>query len=123
MGGVEASAADAGDVLIVDDEADIREMVSVILEGEGYRVRTSANGREAIAAIERARPALVLLDLMMPGVTGWEVLDWLKHSGALSANQVVIMTAASDPCPSEFALLRKPFDVDELNEMIRRHTH
>jgi DNA-binding response OmpR family regulator len=69
------------DVLIVDDEPRVREVVAGYLEREGFVVRTAADGREAMAEIARKRPDALVLDLMLPGVTGLEVLSKLRASG------------------------------------------
>src|SRR6266568_7501322 len=61
-------------VLIVDDDARIREFVRVNLEAEGYSVREAGNAEEGLAAIEDQAPDLVLLDIVMPGIDGWEML-------------------------------------------------
>jgi len=117
-GTVEAGGA-VGDILIVDDEEDIREFLSMLLEKHGYRVRTSANGKEAVAAIERAPPALILLDLMMPVMSGWELVDWVKNDRAVSAEQVVVMSACDSQCPSGLPFVHKPFETTELLAAIR----
>jgi CheY-like chemotaxis protein len=96
-----------------------RDAVAELLETVGYRVRTAGNGREAIAAIEHARPALVLLDLMMPIMSGWEVVDWIKCYGLVSTDQILVMSAAGALCPLTLPCVRKPFDVDDLLAEIR----
>jgi CheY-like chemotaxis protein len=109
----------AGDILVVDDDGDIRDSLAALLHVLGYRVRTCANGQEAVAAIERVRPALVLLDLMMPIMNGWEVVDWVKRYQLISIDQVLIMSAADSPSLG-VAWVRKPFTLDEILDVIRR---
>jgi DNA-binding response OmpR family regulator len=65
-------------VLVVDDEPDIRYLNQVVLEMDGHRVMTAANGHEALAAVQVELPDVILLDVMMPGVDGWTVLEQLK---------------------------------------------
>src|ERR1700753_121609 len=80
----------ASDVLVVDDEADIRELVAGILSDEGYSARTAANYEEALAAIRARKPALLILDIWMAGggLDGLELLDLVK---TLDADLPVIM--------------------------------
>jgi two-component system response regulator MprA len=110
-------------VLVVDDDAAIRRMVSQALAFEGYEVETAADGAEAVAAIARARPALVLLDMRMPVLDGWGVVRELR---ARSIDvPIVVMTAARDaPAWAEdvgaTAHLAKPFDLDDLFAVVER---
>jgi two-component system OmpR family response regulator len=79
-------------VLIVDDEPDIRTIVTLSLEGDGFEVRTAASGREALEAITDNPPDLLILDVMMPGMDGFEVLTRLRELGLGETTRVVIMT-------------------------------
>lgn len=85
----------AGTVLVVDDEAEIRELCRVNLEFEGFEVVEAKNGGEALEMVRRHRPDLVFLDLMMPGVDGWDVLHMLKSDDDLSRIPVILLTAKS----------------------------
>jgi CheY-like chemotaxis protein len=78
---------------VVDDEPDARALVRDILVNEGYGVREAANGVEALAAIAESRPSLVVLDLMMPALDGFAVLDHLSADPALRTLPVVVLTA------------------------------
>ncbi len=69
------------DVLVVDDEPQVREIVATYLERDGFRVRTAANGAEALAELAAKRADLVILDLMLPGIDGLAVLKKLRESG------------------------------------------
>lgn len=69
------------DVLVVDDEPQVREIVATYLERDGFRVRTAANGAEALAELAIRRADLVILDLMLPGIDGLAVLKKLRESG------------------------------------------
>ncbi len=77
----EVTSLDAPDVLVVDDEAQVRKIVASYLSREGFRVRTAADGAEAMAELAKKRPDLVVLDLMLPGVDGLTVLRRLRASG------------------------------------------
>jgi CheY-like chemotaxis protein len=105
-------------VLVVDDDPDILEAICDILAGEGYRVARARHGLEALAAMDRERPALVLLDLMMP------VMDGLAFAQALRGRErdrgVPIVVISADGNPQKAAavgargFLAKPFDIDAL---------
>jgi CheY-like chemotaxis protein len=80
-------------VLVVDDDDDIRGLVRVVLERGGHAVVGAADGEEALDAVARARPDLVLLDVNMPGIDGVEVTRRLRASPATRTLPVVLMTA------------------------------
>lgn len=101
-------------ILVVDDDLDIRDVLSDALEDEGFEVSTAANGREALRCIGVEEPALVLLDLQMPGMNGTELLTTLR--AAQLTMPVVLMSA--DPQAARVAdsgqadgYLAKPFDL------------
>jgi len=102
-------------VLVVEDETDIRETLRDILEMEGYRVRCAANGREALDALAEMRPGLILLDLMMPVMSGYELLQELGASDELSTIPVTVVSAVSDRAKVRCAsVLKKPVDIETL---------
>jgi CheY-like chemotaxis protein len=104
-------------ILVVDDELDILHAVAGILEDEGYEVIACGSGREALAALSLARPSLILLDVMMPYMSGYEVLDSMKAMPALDGVPVVLMSAVEPNhkrSASWKAFLRKPFHLDKL---------
>jgi two-component system nitrogen regulation response regulator NtrX len=115
------------DVLVVDDEVDIRDLVAGILEDEGYRVRTAADSDSALAAVRARKPAMVVLDIWMQGggLDGLELLDVLK---GLDADLPVVMisghgtieTAVSAIKRGAYDFLEKPFKSDRLILMIER---
>ena len=117
----------ASDVLVVDDEADIRELVAGILSDEGYSVRTAANSEEALAAVRARKPALLILDIWMAGggMDGLELLDLVKQ---LDGDLPVIMisghgnieTAVSAIKRGAYEFLEKPFKSDRLLLMVER---
>lgn len=79
-------------VLVVDDEADIRSYLSVALEDAGFRVVTASNGREALEAVKRERPAFISLDLVMPGGSGIGFLHELRRHKEWSSIPVMVVT-------------------------------
>jgi len=84
-----------GRVLVVDDEAPIRELCRVNLELAGFDVDEAADGVQALEAVRRRRPDVVLLDLMMPNMDGWETLQRLKSDDETAAIPVILLTARS----------------------------
>jgi len=83
-------------ILVVEDERDIAALVAYHLTREGYRVRTADGGAEAIEAVSHERPDLVVLDLMLPGFSGYDVLAELRRRPATAAVPVIVLTARRD---------------------------
>jgi CheY-like chemotaxis protein len=112
-----------GPVLVVDDDHAILLAVKDILELEGYPVVTATNGAEALRRIEEERPALILLDMRMPGMNGWDVARTLRERGI--AVPILVMTAAQDARRwaeqiGANGYLAKPFDLDDLLVSVER---
>lgn len=107
-------------VLIVEDDPAIREALQSVLESEGHTAHTAANGREALNLLRRIeRPQLILLDLMMPVMSGWELLGMLRADPELSSIPVVVVSAA--PPKGELAasrVLKKPIEVNTLLRIV-----
>ncbi|HLY28103.1 MAG TPA: response regulator [Aggregatilineales bacterium] len=80
-------------VLVVDDEKDIRELLRIAFLTNGYEVFTATNGVEALESIRQEQPSAVLLDLMMPHMSGYEVVESLRDEGLLDLLPIVILTA------------------------------
>ncbi|HEY7293535.1 MAG TPA: response regulator [Dehalococcoidia bacterium] len=115
----------SGHVLVVDDDPDIRGLLVAILQGEGWTVATATNGEEALARIAADRPRLVLLDLSMPRMSGWEVLATLQ-ADQISV-PVIVMTAGTRAYDAAAAMhaagaLSKPFELDDLLTIVARCT-
>jgi two-component system phosphate regulon response regulator PhoB len=83
-------------VLVVDDEPDIVALVAYHLAKAGFRVATAANGNEALEEARRDRPSLVVLDLMLPGISGFDVLEDLRKDESTSSIAVLMLTARKD---------------------------
>lgn len=109
------------DALVVDDDPDGRDALAQILEAHGYAVRQAENGRVALAMIAEREPALMLLDLEMPVMSGWEVLAWAEGQSPSCTTIVVVLSAAASP-PSDVTFVRKPCCVDDLITAIRSAT-
>lgn len=83
-------------VLVVDDEPDIVALVAYHLVKAGYRVSTSSNGAEAVAQAKQDRPSIIVLDLMLPGMSGFEVLEQLRADDSTRDVAVLMLTARKD---------------------------
>jgi two-component system response regulator CpxR len=110
-----------GTVLVVDDDAEIREVLIHLLEQEGYTVLGAENGLQALVQLRESQPNLMLLDLMMPVMSGWEVLEALAETGELARIPVIVVSAMC--APGAQACLRKPVDLDELLALVGRYCH
>ncbi len=106
-------------VLVVDDDDDVREILSLVLEAEGFRVRTAWNGREALNELARLDAGVMLLDLRMPIMSGWEVIEVLREEGRLRRIPIAICTSSPRDAPPGFPILPKPVDFDQMMGMIR----
>lgn len=110
-------------ILVVDDERPVREFLSEALADAGHHILQALHGQQALAVLERARPDLVLSDLMMPLMDGRELCQVLKDDPATARIPVVLMTAAAPRVlegARADAVLRKPFDLDALDAVIER---
>ena len=108
-------------VLVVDDEPDIVALVAYHLAKAGYRVATASSGTDALESARRDRPAIIVLDLMLPGMSGYEVLEQLRANDATRDVAVLMLTARRDEADRIQGLslgaddyLTKPFSPQEL---------
>ena len=110
-------------VLVVDDDADIRDLLAHFLEVEGFHVASARNGQEAIDRLRQGdRACVILLDLMMPIMNGWQFRSAQKEDPALAAIPVVVISAVvPDHAPpiDANAYMRKPLDLDRLLTTVR----
>ena len=109
---------DRPEILVVDDDPNISRLEQLYLEKENYEVRTAADGNEAIAEFKRLPPDLILLDVMLPGADGYEVLKTVRRSGNIP---VIMVTARGETFDKVLCLelgaddyIVKPFDGKEL---------
>ena len=115
-------------ILVVDDEDDILHFLELVLREKGYQVVTASGGHEALTKAQLERPDLVLLDIMMPELSGFEVLEAMARDPSTSGIPVVVLAAGGDEVDSRSGLalgvrkhMSKPFDVRALVAEIRRH--
>ena len=104
---------DGCQILVVDDCTEVSDAIVLLLEEHGYQVSAASNGAEAIEVLRTQKPRLVLVDLVMPVVSGLELIETMKMDQALASIPVVAMTA-SGLRPRGIRTLRKPFAVGGL---------
>ncbi len=115
-------------VLIIEDEKLIIVSTQMVLEAAGFRVESAINGEEGISKARELCPDLVLLDIMMPGIDGWETLTRLKRDADTAEIPVIIFTAREHARGHQKSAemgaadyFRKPFEPDELIELVEKH--
>ena len=113
-------------VVCIEDEPEMIDLVKLILSRKGYEVVGALGGREGLEAIGREKPSLVLLDLMMPDMDGWEVYQKMKADDATKAIPVIVVTAKAQSIDKVLGLhiakvddyITKPFGPQELLESV-----
>ena len=116
------SAPPAGvpNVLVIDDDQALRGLFTTLLTRKGFTVDTASDGRAAYDRLEHQTYSVILLDLMMPDVNGFELLDKLQRDSPTLLDRVIVMTGASQRSVESldtsriWGLIRKPFDIDQL---------
>ena len=107
-------------VLVVDDSSELRALMTIAFEGEGYQVTVAANGREALEALEIAKPTFIVLDLMMPIMNGAEFLAAVGKRADLRGIPVVICSALPESGHPCVGYLTKPIDLLALRDIARK---
>jgi two-component system chemotaxis response regulator CheY len=114
------------DVLVVDDDTDIRESISHLLEFEGYKIAMASNGVEGFAQLKEKRPSLILLDLMMPVMDGWQFKTQLDSNPEFNGIPIVVVSAdgnirekSESIGVSEF--LTKPIEIEHLLKIVEKY--
>ena len=107
-------------VLIVEDEEDLRELMRASLELRGYRVVTAEEGQDALAKIDGIEQlCLVLLDLLMPGMNGWDFFEKMRQRPELSEVPVIVHSSAADRAPAGVSrVLQKPIQFERLISVV-----
>jgi excisionase family DNA binding protein len=124
--GPSATPTEAPVVLIVDDDPRLREYVRVNLEMEGYSVREAGDAEEGLSVLEESTPDLVLLDVMMPGVDGWEMLRRVQERHGVGAIPVIMFSGKVEEVAEEAAsrgaqgFVGKPFSPQELVDQTKQ---
>jgi DNA-binding response OmpR family regulator len=116
-------------VVLVEDETNIAEAIRFLLGRDGWRVETLANGGNAAEVIRAAKPDLVMLDVMLPGKTGFEIMAELRSDDSLADMPVLMLTARGQARDREMALqagvsrfMTKPFSNEEMLTAVRELT-
>jgi two-component system OmpR family response regulator len=117
-------------ILVVDDDRSLTELLKMVLEDAGYEVELAENGREAIVSAAKQPPDLVVLDVVMPEMDGWETSDHLLSHERTASIPIIFLSARVGPedqlrgwyrgC---FDYLTKPFDIQELLEKVGQALH
>jgi two-component system response regulator VicR len=118
----------ANKIMVVDDEPDVVDLVKLVLESDGFDVVTAYSGKEALEKIVKDMPDLVLLDIMMPGMDGWEVYSRIRANPKTKDIPVAMLTAKSQSIDKMIGLhvvkvndyITKPFGRSELLERVKR---
>ncbi len=118
----------ASKVVVIEDDPEMINLVKLILKKEGFDVTGAMGGRDGLDAIEHLNPDLVLLDLMMPDIDGWEVYQTMKASEQMKTIPVIIITAKAQSIDKVLGLhiakvddyITKPFSPNELVASVRR---
>jgi CheY-like chemotaxis protein len=111
-------------ILVVDDDRDLLDLLAFVLSAEGFEVRTASDGHEALEEVEYAMPNLILLDMKMPVMNGWEFAEEF-HARYEGGIPIVVVTAAenAEKRAEEIGAtgwISKPFDVGLLIDVVRR---
>lgn len=114
------SSADGVSVLVVEDNADLRNLFRVALRIAGFNVREAADGYHALVSIEESPPSVVVLDLGLPRVSGFNVLDEIRERRDLPQPAVVVVTGMEDVADLDAPILRKPVEPSVLVSAVRR---
>jgi len=112
-------------VLVIEDEANILMSLVFVLEREGYDVRSATTGRDGLAEMTREPPDLVILDLMLPDLSGYDVCEHARRDPALAGTPILVLTARAQEAERQRGLavgateyLTKPFRVADLRERV-----
>ncbi len=115
-------------ILVVEDEPNVRKLVAVNLVQRGHRVLEAENGQQALEHLNDQKPALLILDIKLPDLSGWDILDYLSSVPVLSTDlPVLVMTASPvdqniilNQYPCVVDILVKPFNTDKLIAAVQR---
>lgn len=107
-----------GSLLVVDDDEDIREATRALMERNGWDVVAVESGAEALAYLAHEVPDLVLLDLHMDDMNGWEVISMVRSDARLARVEVVVVTGSDAAVMPPTRVLRKPFKIEALLEVL-----
>jgi len=105
-------------ILVVEDDDDTREALCILLAGERYDVLRARNGLEALQIVARIRPALIIMDLSMPVMNGWQLLQCFRDEKLLPSVPVIVLSADDKLDDSDVSFMQKPVRAESLLEEI-----
>jgi len=112
-------------ILVVDDDPDIVSLLSIQLKKKGYQVIEAQNGAEALVLVQKEKPDLIILDVMMPEKNGWEVAREVRRDPGFSSTKILMLTGIGDhlneltsPLYGASDYLNKPFHVEHLERKV-----
>lgn len=115
-------------ILIADDNENIRDALTYLLEDEGYEILQAMNGAEALALVRERRPDILFLDIMMPGINGYDVCRSIKSDPQVRGTYVIMLTAKGQAAEQERGkavgaddYIVKPFSPMEILSIVRKH--
>jgi CheY-like chemotaxis protein len=107
-------------ILVVEDDRDTSETLSELLRAEGFEVDVAADGTEAIEQLETsAAPGCVLVDLLMPGIVGQELLEYMRTVDRFSTVAIAIVSGSPQLAPAGYRVFPKPIELERLLEFVR----
>lgn len=114
-------------ICYLDDDLELTRMVSQVLEAEGYEVLIGSDGESGLELILSEQPDLIILDVMMPGLTGWEIAKYIRSKPDWNDTPIIMLTgigeamnAMTAPLYGADAHIDKPFELDQLTETVRK---
>jgi CheY-like chemotaxis protein len=114
----------SGSILVVEDDVHALDALTDLLEAGGYNVQKAQNGQEALVQAKERPPSLILLDLSMPVIDGWEFMRQQRLEPAIADIPVVVITALVSAVPAGAkALVTKPINVNRLMSLVERYLH
>ena len=112
-------------IMVVDDDAPILELIGDILKPGGYNIVKAQSGSEALEKLKKNKPDLILLDLMMPSMDGWDVCEKIKNNKKTENIPIIFVTAKNDPISRSMGSLAsveyitKPFDMNDMKKKVK----
>ena len=108
-------------ILVVEDDQPLREAFALVFRELGYEVNTAANGEQALEHIRHQRPTFMFIDLVMPVMSGFRLIEMLQTDANLADIPMVAMTACSVTAPVGVKVMHKPFPTDTALELVRTY--
>lgn len=109
-------------ILVVEDEASTNEFLASYLDAQGYEVTIAYDGAEALEKMRRRPPALALIDLLMPGMGGWELVRQMRADLVLRSIPILICTARKEarlPAALVQGIVHKPFELEDIGQQVK----